>query len=132
MEFNFNSYDNSKQSILYCEVDKCKIVIDLKEQLEQLKFDYVELEKRYNDSFEQLEEIKERFLYFHHTDKEFEQSRNAFINEVKKNNKFKNIIEEIKNIAKENIYYLDCDYRWILEQILQKIQLIERNNNKQL
>lgn len=130
MEFNFNSYDNSKQSILYCEVDKCKVVIDLKEQLEQLKFDYSELEKRHNNSFEQLEEIKERFLYFHHTDVEFEQSRNAFINEIKKNNKLKNIIEEIKNIAEENIYYLDCDYRWILEQILQKIQLTEKNNNK--
>lgn len=36
-EFNFKSYDTSKQSISYCEVDKCKAVIDLKQQLDQLK-----------------------------------------------------------------------------------------------
>ena len=35
MEFNFKSYDNSKQSISYCEVDKCKAVIKLKEQLDK-------------------------------------------------------------------------------------------------
>ena len=37
MEFNFNSYDNSKQSISYCEVDKCKIVIKLKKCLQEIK-----------------------------------------------------------------------------------------------
>lgn len=35
MEFNFNSYDNSKQAISYCETDKCKAVIKLKEQLDK-------------------------------------------------------------------------------------------------
>ena len=29
---------------------------------------------------------------------------------------------DIKGIVKENFYYLECDYRWILEQILQKIR----------
>ena len=37
MEFNFNSYDNSKQSIGYCEVDKCKVVIKLKKCLREIK-----------------------------------------------------------------------------------------------
>ena len=37
MEFNFNSFGNSKQTISYCEVDKCKVVIELKQQLNQLK-----------------------------------------------------------------------------------------------
>ena len=37
MEFNFNSYDNSKQSISYCEVDKCKVVIKLKKCLQEIK-----------------------------------------------------------------------------------------------
>ena len=37
MEFNFNSYDNSKQSISYCEVDKCKAVIKLKKCLQEIK-----------------------------------------------------------------------------------------------
>ena len=36
-EFNFNSYNNSNQTISYCEVDKCKAVIALHEQLDQLK-----------------------------------------------------------------------------------------------
>lgn len=39
MEFNFNSYDNSKQAISYCEVDKCKAVIELKQQLEAYKME---------------------------------------------------------------------------------------------
>lgn len=37
MEFIFNSYDNSKQSISYCEVDKCKVVIKLKKCLTEIK-----------------------------------------------------------------------------------------------
>jgi FtsZ-binding cell division protein ZapB len=45
MEFNFNSYDTSKQSISYCEVDKCKAVINLKEQLDQLKAENEQLKQ---------------------------------------------------------------------------------------
>lgn len=37
--FNFKSYDNSKQSISYCEVDKCPAVIKLREQLEAYKME---------------------------------------------------------------------------------------------
>ena len=37
MEFNFKSYDNSRQSISYCEVDKCKAVIKLKKCIKDIK-----------------------------------------------------------------------------------------------
>ena len=37
MEFNFNSYDNSKQSISYYEVHKCKAVNKLKKSLQEIK-----------------------------------------------------------------------------------------------
>lgn len=37
MEFNFNSYDNSKQSISYCEVNKCNAVIKLRKCLQEIK-----------------------------------------------------------------------------------------------
>ena len=36
-EFIFKSYGNSKQSISYCEVDKCKAVIKLKKCLQEIK-----------------------------------------------------------------------------------------------
>ena len=39
--------------------------------------------------------------------------------------KLKQTLKEIKEIIKENFYFLDCDYRWILEQILQKISECE-------
>ncbi len=39
MEFNFKSYGNSKQTISYCEVDKCPAVIKLREQLEAYKME---------------------------------------------------------------------------------------------
>ena len=37
MEFNFNSYDNSKQSISYCEVLKCPTVVSLMDKNEKLR-----------------------------------------------------------------------------------------------
>ena len=36
-------------------------------------------------------------------------------------NKYKQTLTEIKEIAEENFYFLDCYYRFILEKILQKI-----------
>lgn len=45
--------------------------------------------------------------------------------------KLKQTLTEIKEIAKDNFYYLDCDYRWVLENILQKISECEvKNENK--
>ena len=35
--FDFKSYDTSKQSISYCEVDKCDKVIKLKQTIEKIK-----------------------------------------------------------------------------------------------
>ena len=37
-------------------------------------------------------------------------------------------LTEIKEIAIGNFYYLDCNYRWILEEILQKISEVENEN----
>lgn len=39
--------------------------------------------------------------------------------------KLKQTLIDIKDIVEENFYFLDCDYRWILEQILQKIRECE-------
>ena len=39
--------------------------------------------------------------------------------------KRKQTLIDIKGIVEENFYFLDCDYRWILEQILQKIRECE-------
>ena len=36
-QFSFNSYGNSKQSISYCEIDKCKTVKKLKQTLAEIK-----------------------------------------------------------------------------------------------
>lgn len=44
------------------------------------------------------------------------------------NKKLKQTLAEIKEIAEENFYFLDCDYRWILEKILQKISECEVEN----
>ena len=38
--------------------EKTNIIIALGERLDQLKFDYAELEKRHNDSFEQFKQLK--------------------------------------------------------------------------
>ena len=46
------------------------------------------------------------------------------------NEKLKQTLTEIKEIAKDNVCYLDCDYRWILEKILQKISECEVENEK--
>lgn len=46
---------------------------------------------------------------------------NPLITEEEPVNKYKQALDEIKEIAKNNFYYLDCDYRFILEKILQKI-----------
>ena len=43
-------------------------------------------------------------------------------------NILKQTLTEIKEIATENFYFLDCDYRWILDKILQKISECEVYN----
>ena len=45
--------------------------------------------------------------------------------EIEENEKLKQTLIDIKGIVEENFYFLDCDYRWILEQILQKISECE-------
>ena len=62
-EFNFNSYDNSKQSISYCEVDKCKAVIKLKKCLQEIKEIAEDAKDKFYDAihtgglYERLEQI---------------------------------------------------------------------------
>ena len=55
-EFNFKSYGNSNQTISYCEVDKCKAVVELKQQLDQLKAENEELTK-YKSLFEKTRNL---------------------------------------------------------------------------
>lgn len=47
-------------------------------------------------------------------------------------NKYKQALDEIKEIAKNNFYYLDCDYRFILEKILQKISECKGEINEEI
>ena len=62
MEFNFKSYDNSKQSISYCEVDKCKAVIKLKKCIEDIKNEAESL-KLINFGWDELNIKKEVYEY---------------------------------------------------------------------
>ena len=56
-EFNFNSYGNSKQSISYCEVDKCPAIIKLKEQLKRKEQECEELNKELHKNFEEKDTL---------------------------------------------------------------------------
>ena len=58
MEFNFNSYDNSRQSISYCEVDKCKVVIKLKKCLQEIKEIILFNKKEFLDIFGREDNIR--------------------------------------------------------------------------
>lgn len=58
--FNFKSYDNSKQTISYCEVDKCPAVIKLKEQLEAYKMEAEEGKEINAELKAENEELKEK------------------------------------------------------------------------
>ena len=44
--------------------------------------------------------------------------------------RLKQVLTEIKEFAENNFYYLECDYRWTLEQILQKISECEAKDDK--
>ena len=101
--FNFKSYDTSKQSISYCEVDKCKAVIKLREQLEAYK---MEAEEGKEINAELKAENKHLNGLLDQALKELEQSREA--------------IEKIKDIAQDfgfNGIYEDCFTG--IQQILQ-------------
>ena len=106
------------------------------------------LQEELKETFEQLdqlkaenEELKEKFSYFHHPDVEFIQERNAFINEIKKNNKLKQTLAEIKKLAGEYIeiyfpgYYDEGTENDVVTEfankILQKISEVEdeKSNN---
>ncbi len=93
------------------EIDDLKNVNSkLQQQLDQLKVENEQLKKaeeydsRYNDLQAEID-CGEKII-----------------------SQLKQTLTEIKEIAEDNFYYLDCDYRWILEQILQKISECEGND----
>ena len=47
--------------------------------------------------------------------------------QVKQINQLKQTLDRIKDIVEEDFYFLDYDYRWIFEDILQLIRESEKN-----
>jgi hypothetical protein len=96
------------------------------EELKEKVKKYGEINEQETKDYAELkaenEELKERFSYFHHPDVEFEQERNAFINEIKKNNKLKQTLAEIKEIITTA---LEQNTLINLDKILQKINEVE-------
>lgn len=85
-----------------------------KEQVEKIK------------SLEQeCEELKEKYKWYDHYKEQALYNKNLCNEKSEQLDQLKQTLIEIKEIAKNNFYYLDCDYRWILEQILQKISECE-------
>ena len=149
-EFIFKSYGNSKQSISYCEVDKCKAVVELKQQLDQLKakteqlktaneilkerleiaiknnMDKTLLRLKNGDVQEELKEIREQFgietLYFHDDNTRVHRCLDVI--------RLKDILTEIKELAEENDELLQGYHtEWANNKlILQKISECEVMN----
>ena len=126
-EFIFKSYGNSKQSISYCEVDKCEAVIKLQEQLDQLKAEN--------------ERLKKEIRLYDCIDKwGTEQCRcacrclsNEFCDAAEE--KMKNIkqtLAKIKEICKKESGWVNCsdnkptEAAQFAQQILQKISEVEK------
>lgn len=147
MEFNFNSYDNSKQAISYCEVDKCKAVVKLQEQLDQLKEQLEAYKMEAEEGKEINTELKAENGYLKHKIFRYEEifkhsadmTKNpvtaidveTFQSSVKalgnsliaeENIKLHKTLTEIKEIAEKRNY---LDYNECLNDILQKISEVE-------
>lgn len=68
-EFNFNSYGNSKQTISYCEVDKCNAVVELKQQLKAKEQECEELKKQIESDKDLISDIaKHNYQLFQELD----------------------------------------------------------------
>ena len=138
-EFIFKSYGNSKQSISYCEVDKCKAVVELKQQLDQLKAENEELKRQHQadkglitsigkmnyqliQEYDKLKEEKQGLI------KDWEEKKNLAYEIACKNEKLKQTLTEIKKIAEnaKTKVFVDMEEFW--EQILQKISECEGND----
>ena len=103
---NCNKFSHCNNNDLIC-ISKYKI----KEQ------EYEKLKKRlesFQKDYSKLYQVVENKGYI----KELDQLK-------AENDKRKQTLIDIKGIIEENFYFLDCDYRWILEQILQKIRECE-------
>lgn len=113
--FNFKSYDTIKQTISYCEVDKCPAVIKLREQLEAYKMEAEEGREINAELKADNEHLSEK-----------EKEARHYLEEAEK---FKNCLTEIKEIAeiindRTMVASYICDH---LDKILQKISECEIN-----
>ncbi len=134
-EFNFKSYGNSNQTISYCEVDKCKAVVELKQQLDQLKAENILFRESNINLAKKNEELKK-------ANKHIENNRNQKADKLMRiekliiacstgytdeliqellvilhepepssfENKYKTILAEIKEIAEKCIKTNDYTY----------------------
>ena len=158
MEFNFNSYGNSKQSISYCEVDKCPAVIKLREQLEAYKME-AEEGKEINAELKAENEELRQILWnvdFNRQSKgkklirieellkkcatgytdEFIQEMFSILHELEpicrynKLEKYSKTLTEIREIAEEyqKEYIVNNGVVLLCNQILQKISEVEDGN----
>ena len=108
------------------------------EQLDKLKFDYAELEKRHNDSFEQFKQLKEQLeAYKMEAEEGIEinaelKAENKHLNDLlnqalKELEKTRETLIEIKEIAERGFKHSQCNCgaKADLDLILQKISEVE-------
>ena len=103
---------------------------EYEQQLDQLKADNKELKRK---NARKRTGLKKKQLHITQLKVDNEElktkieslicSENCY--KYKQTEKYKKALQEIKEIATENFYFLDCDYRWILDKILQKISEVE-------
>ena len=111
-EYNIKLENKLQAKKQECKKLKNERTVDLVKQLDQLKAEKEEIKKYLGISSKTIMERLEELQEFRDNDKyKLYQAEQTLV--------------EIKEIAKNNFYYLDCDYRWILEQILQKISECE-------
>ena len=140
--FNFKSYDNSKQTISYCEVDKCPAVIKLREQLEAYKMEAEEGKEINAELKAENEELKKCYKN-NSALLDFEETNTTKL--VNKVMKLEQTLTEIKEIAETQQSWNECNmkfteteseddifaYNWsALKQILQKISECEATNER--
>ena len=112
-EFNFKFYDTSKQSISYCEVDKCKAVVELKQQLDQLKSD--------NDNLKS--ELMQTNCYLE-ADKEIIDQLKTEVDELKKQTC--GLRPELKYIIDKTCYKYNINAKYYHEKIVEIINNLDK------
>ena len=82
--------------------------------------------KKYLRKEQECEELKKEIDDLKEIIQRHDNDNNALLSEFEDDlvdyyRRYKECLTEIKEIAEENFYFLDCYYRFILEKILQKI-----------